>query len=63
MHVPKLSECMEVVSGPEVTRDPYTPMRSSTIPPQQAVLILGQPRQGHEENPLLGPAGFGGDGE
>jgi hypothetical protein len=27
------------------------------------VLVLEQPRQGHEKNPLLGPAGFGGDGE
>jgi hypothetical protein len=27
------------------------------------VLILPQPRQRHEQNPLLGPAGFGGDGE
>jgi hypothetical protein len=27
------------------------------------VLVLGESRQRHEQNPILGPAGFGGDGE
>ena len=40
-----------------------TPTRPHPIPPQQTVLILRQPRQRHEQDPLLGPAGFGGDGE
>jgi hypothetical protein len=38
-------------------------MRADPIPPQQTVLILGESRQRHVENPLLGPTGFGGDGE
>ncbi len=39
------------------------PVRPHPIAPQQAVLVLEQPGQRHEQNPLLGPAGFGGDGE
>jgi hypothetical protein len=27
------------------------------------MLVLEQPRQWHEQNPLFGPTGFGGDGE
>jgi hypothetical protein len=33
------------------------------IPPQQAMVILGESRQRHEENAFLWPTGFGGDGE
>ena len=40
-----------------------TPTRPHPIPPQQAVLVLRQPCQRHEQDPLLRPAGFGGDGE
>ena len=40
-----------------------TPTRPDPIPPQLAVLILGESRQRHEQDPLLGPAGLGGDGE
>ena len=39
------------------------PVRPNAIPPQQAVLVLEQPRQRHEQNPLLGPTSLGGDGE
>jgi hypothetical protein len=39
------------------------PIRPHPIPPQQAMLVLRQPRQRHEQNPFLGPAGFGSDGE
>jgi len=38
-------------------------MRPHAIPPQQTVLILSEPRQRHEENPILGPTGFCGDGK
>jgi len=38
-------------------------MRPHAISPQQAVLKLRQPRQRHEDDPFLGPAGFCGDGE
>jgi hypothetical protein len=38
-------------------------MRPHPISPQQTVLILNEFRQRHEQNPLLGPTGFGGDGE
>jgi hypothetical protein len=30
---------------------------------QQAVLVLRESRERHEQDPLFGPAGFGGDGE
>ena len=39
------------------------PVRPHPVPPQQAVLVLSQSRQRHEEDALLGPAGLGGDGE
>jgi hypothetical protein len=39
------------------------PVRPHPVTPQKAVLVLEQPRQRHEQNPLLRPAGFGGDGE
>jgi hypothetical protein len=39
------------------------PVRPNPVPPQQAMLILGQPRQWHEEDAFFGPAGFGGDGK
>jgi len=40
-----------------------TPIRSDAIPPQQAVLVLSESRQRHEEYPLFRPASFGGNGE
>jgi len=40
-----------------------TPIRPYPVPSQQAVLVLGQASQRHEQDPLLGPAGFGGNGE
>jgi len=40
-----------------------TPVRSHPIPPQQAVLVLRQAGQRHEQYPLLGPAGLSDDGE
>ena len=40
-----------------------TPTRPHPISQQQTVLILSESRQRHEQDPLLGPAGFGGDGE
>ena len=39
------------------------PCRPHPVPPQQAVLVLRQPRQLHEQDPLLGPACFSSDGE
>ncbi len=33
------------------------------VSPQQAMLILDQPGQRHEQDPFLRPSGFGGDGE
>jgi hypothetical protein len=39
------------------------PVGADAVPPQQAVLILGESRQRHVEDPLFGPAGFGGEGE
>jgi hypothetical protein len=33
------------------------------IPAQQAVLVLGEPRQGQVQDALFGPSGFGGEGE
>jgi len=38
-------------------------MRTHPISPQKTVLILGESRQRHEQNPILGPAGFSGDSE
>jgi hypothetical protein len=40
-----------------------TPSRPHPVSPQQAVLVLRQKGQRHEEDPLLAPAGFRGDGE
>ena len=39
------------------------PVRPHPVAPQQAVLVLEKSGQRHQQNPLLGPAGFGGDGE
>ena len=39
------------------------PAGADRVASEEAVLVLGQPRQGHEEDPLLGPAGLGGDGK
>ena len=39
------------------------PAGADTIAAKQAMLILRQSRQWHEQDPLLGPTGFGGDGE
>jgi hypothetical protein len=39
------------------------PMRLYPVAPEHAVLVLDQPRQRHEQDPLLGPAGLGGEGE
>jgi hypothetical protein len=36
-------------------------MGPNPVAPQQAVLVLEQPGQRHEQNPLLGPTGFSGD--
>jgi hypothetical protein len=40
-----------------------TPVRPHPIPSQQAVPVLRQPGERHEQNALLGPAGLGGKGE
>ena len=39
------------------------PVRPHAVATQQAVFVLEQPRLRHEQNPLLGPAGLGSDGE
>jgi hypothetical protein len=38
-------------------------MRANAVPPQQAMVILGESRQRHEDDSILGPACFGGDGK
>jgi hypothetical protein len=39
------------------------PVGPHAVPPQQAVLILGEAGERHVEDPLLRPAGFGCEGE
>jgi len=39
------------------------PVRPHPIPSQQAMLVLSQTSERHEQDPLLRPAGFGSDGE
>jgi hypothetical protein len=39
---------------------PYGP---NAVPPQRTVLELSEFGKRHEKDALLGPAGFGGDGE
>ena len=39
------------------------PAGADAISPEQTVRALEYPRQWHEQNPLLGPAGFRGEGE
>jgi hypothetical protein len=44
--------------------NPYAaPIRPHPVPSQYAVLVLGKPPQRHEQKPLLGPTGFGGNGK
>jgi hypothetical protein len=50
---------LEGRSGFEVA----APSGSDAIPPQQAVLVLGQAGEGQEEDALFWPAGFCGEGE
>jgi hypothetical protein len=38
-------------------------VRPHPVAPQQAVLVLEQPGQRHEEDSILGPTRLGGDGE
>jgi hypothetical protein len=38
-------------------------MRPHPIPAQEAVLVLGESGDGHEEDVFFGPTGFGGEGE
>jgi hypothetical protein len=39
------------------------PAGADGVPAEEAVLILGEPRQRHEEDPLLGPTGLSSDGK
>ena len=39
------------------------PGRADRVLSKQAVLILRESSQRHEQDPFLGPAGLGGDGE
>ena len=49
--------------APNRTRFRAAPMCPHPIPTKQAVLVLGETCQRHEDDAILGPAGFGGDGK
>jgi hypothetical protein len=67
--------CLSIFGGPspsqQIQRFTYGRLivsslittRLHPVPPQQAMLVLRQSRQRHEEDPFLAPPRLGGDGE
>ncbi len=60
---PLLAQSLKLLPQIGHTLPRCAPVRPYAIPPQQAVLVLGETCQRHEEDAFLGPAGFGGDGK
>jgi hypothetical protein len=60
---PIIPQRFQLLTKRDLVRFNAAPTRPHPISPQKAVLILRQPRQRHEQDPLLGPTGFGGEGE